>query len=74
MEFWDIYDINKKKTGRTTPRIGCKLEQGEYHIVVNAIIINSQGQILISKRAGYKPHGLMWEMSGRFYYSWGNQY
>ena len=64
MEYWDIYDINKKKTGRTTPRLGCKLNQGEYHIVVNAIIINSQGKILVSKRADYKPHGLMWEMSG----------
>lgn len=64
MEFWDIYDINKKKTGKTTPRLGCKLEQGEYHIVVNAIIINSKGEILVSKRADYKPHGLMWEFSG----------
>ena len=64
MEYWDIYDINKKKTGKTTPRLGCKLEKGEYHIVVNAIIINSKGNILISKRADYKPHGLMWEMSG----------
>lgn len=64
MEFWDIYDINKRKTGKTTPRLGCKLEQGEYHIVVNAIIINSEGKILVSKRADYKPHGLMWEMSG----------
>lgn len=64
MEFWDIYDINKKKTGRTTPRLGCKLGQGEYHVVVNAVIINSDGKILISKRADYKPHGLMWEMSG----------
>jgi len=64
MEYWDIYDINKKKTGKTTPRLGCKLEQGEYHIVVNALIINSEGKILVSKRADYKPHGLMWEMSG----------
>lgn len=64
MEFWDIYDINKRKTGKTTPRLGCKLEEGEYHIVVNAIIINSEGKILVSKRADYKPHGLMWEMSG----------
>ena len=64
MEYWDIYDINKKKTGKTTPRLGCKLEKGEYHIVVNAVIINSKGQILVSKRADYKPHGLMWEMSG----------
>lgn len=64
MEFWDIYDINKKKTGKTTPRLGCKLENGEYHIVVNAIIINSQRKILVSKRAEYKPHGLMWELSG----------
>lgn len=64
MEFWDIYDINKKKTGRMTPRLGCKLKQGEYHIVVTAVIINSQGQILVSKRASYKPHGLKWEMNG----------
>lgn len=64
MEYWDIYDINKKKTGKTVPRLGCKLKQGEYHIVVSAIIINSQGKILISKRAEYKPHGLMWELNG----------
>lgn len=64
MEFWDVYDINKKKTGKTTPRIKCELKEGEYHIIVNAIIINSKGQILISKRASYKPYGLMWELSG----------
>lgn len=43
---------------------GFKLNKGEYHIVVNAIIINSKGEILISKRAEYKPHGLKWELSG----------
>ena len=64
MEYWDIYDINRKKTGRVTPRIGFKLNEGEYHVVVNAIIINSKGEILISKRAEYKPHGLKWELSG----------
>ena len=63
-ELWDIYDKNKKKTGKTVLREGRKLKEGEYHIVVTALIINSKHEILISKRAKYKKHGLMWECNG----------
>ena len=63
-ELWDIYDINKKKTGKTAERGVTKLQDGEYHLAVQAVIINSKGEILISKRAAYKTYGLMWEMNG----------
>lgn len=63
-ELWDIYDINKKKTGRTAVRGEYKFKEGEYHIVVTGIIINTKNEILISKRAAHKKHGLMWECNG----------
>lgn len=63
-EFWDIYDENKKKTGKTIERSSRWLEKGEYHIVVTALIINSKKQILISKRAENKKYGLKWECNG----------
>ena len=63
-ELWDIYDINKKKIGKTAERDIYQFKEGEYHIVVTGIIINSKKEILISKRAKRKKFGLMWECSG----------
>lgn len=63
-ELWDIYDINKKKIGKTAERDIYQFKKGEYHIVVTGIIINSKKEILISKRAKHKKFGLMWECSG----------
>ncbi len=63
-ELWDIYDINKKKTGRTAERGIYQFQEGEYHIVVTGIIINSQNKILISQRAKHKKFGLLWECNG----------
>ena len=63
-EMWDIYDINKNKTGKQVQRNSYQFKKGEYHIVVTAIIINSKNEILISKRAAYKKFGLMWECNG----------
>ena len=63
-ELWDIYDINKKKIGRTAERNVYQFKEGEYHIVVTGIIMNSKNEILISKRAEYKKFGLMWECNG----------
>lgn len=31
MEFWDIYDENKQRTGRTMKRNDWCLKEGEYH-------------------------------------------
>lgn len=63
-ELWDIYDINKNKTGRIAERNVYQFKNGEYHIVVTGIIINSKNEILITKRAENKRFGLMWECNG----------
>ena len=34
MEFWDIYDADKKPTGRTMKRNDWCLKDGEYHLTV----------------------------------------
>lgn len=41
-ELWDIYDGNKKKTGRTAERGVYEFKDGEYHLVVQAIILNTK--------------------------------
>ena len=63
-ELWDIYDKSKKKTGRVEERDKYQFKEGEYHIVVTGIIMNSKNEILISKRAEHKKFGLMWECNG----------
>ena len=63
-EFWDIYDENRVKTGRTAERDKYEFKEGEYHIVVTGIILNSKYEILISKRAPWKRHGSLWECNG----------
>ena len=64
-EEWDIYDIDRKKTGKTAKRKDEDiLELGEYHIIVNAVIINSKGEILLSRRAPTRKNPLFWECAG----------
>ena len=48
-ELWDVYDGKDKLTGRTHRR-GDKLNVGDYHLVVNALIFNIQGNILLQQR------------------------
>ena len=62
-ELWDIYDINRNKTGRTVER-GKPMANGEYHIVVNVWIKGSDGKWLISKRSPNKHFPNMWEATG----------
>lgn len=63
-ELWDIYDKNRKKTGKTARRDIDELKEGEYHIITVGIIMNSKNQLLITKRAPHKKLRLMWEFSG----------
>lgn len=61
----DIYDENRNKTGRTKVRHKDTLEKGEFIIGVQAIIINSKKQILISQRSELKDKfPLKWECNG----------
>lgn len=63
-ELWDIYDTNKNKTGRTAEKNKYEFKDGEYRLVATAIILNSNNEILISKRAAHKKFGSMWECNG----------
>lgn len=63
IEKWDIYDINRNKTGKTSLR-GEPLLKGEYHLVVFAIIKTGDNEFLISKRSPEKTNPLTWEFNG----------
>ena len=64
MEIWDIYDKDRNNTGRTVVR-GEKLKEGDYHLVIHAWIVNSDGKLLIQKRAKtVKAWPNMWAMTG----------
>ena len=64
-EVVDIYDENKNKIGKKKIRHKDKLELGEYIIGIQAIILNSKKQILISQRSELKEKApLKWECNG----------
>ena len=64
-EFWDIYDEQRNKTGKLAERGVDKLKEGEYHIIVVALILNSKNEILMTKRAPTKmAEPLKWELTG----------
>ena len=49
----DIYDAERRKTGRTKMR-GEWLCEGEYVLVVHVCVFNDEGKLLIQKRSGKK--------------------
>lgn len=62
-EIWDLYDIERTKTGKTHRR-GDPLAEGERHIVVNVCIFNEKGEMLIQKRQPWKKGWPgMWDLS-----------
>ena len=65
MEYWDIYDANKQKTGRTMKRNDWILKDGEYHLSVLGVVARSDGRFLITKRVMTKAWAPgWWEVSG----------
>lgn len=65
MELWDIYDKDKKPTGRTMKRNDWCLKEGEYHLSVLGVIQRLDGKYLITKRAADKAWAPgWWEVSG----------
>lgn len=53
MEFWELYDIHRQKTGKLIQR-GEKVPEGYYHTVVHVCIFNSNGDMLIQQRQPFK--------------------
>lgn len=65
MEFWDIYDSNKQKTGRTMKKNDWILKDGEYHLTVLGVIMRPDGRFLITQRVMTKAWAPgWWEVSG----------
>lgn len=65
MELWDIYDKDKKRTGRTMKRNDWCLKDGEYHLTVLGVVARNDGRFLITKRVMTKAWAPgWWEVSG----------
>ncbi|MDD3219158.1 MAG: NUDIX hydrolase [Lachnospiraceae bacterium] len=65
MEFWDIYDKNKQRTGRTMKRNDWCLKDDEYHLTVLGVIARPDGKYLITQRVMTKSWAPgWWEVSG----------
>ena len=63
MEWNDIYDANRQKTGKLHRR-GSKWKKGEYGLVVCVWVYDGAGKVLMTKRAPEKSFAGTWENSG----------
>ncbi len=54
MERWDVYDWDRKATGRTMAR-GSLPEEGAFHLVVHVCAFDTAGRMLIQRRHTAKP-------------------
>ncbi len=53
MELWDVYDVDRCKTGRLHPRPE-PLPAGDYHMVIHVCLFNPEGKMLIQQRQSFK--------------------
>lgn len=63
MEYNDIYDQNRRKTGRTHLR-GTSWKRGEFGLVACVWVYDGEGHLLLTKRAPEKSFPGTWENSG----------
>ena len=65
VEYWDIYDKNKQRTGRKMKRNDWCLKDDEYHLTVLGVVAHKDGRFLITKRVMTKNWAPgWWEVSG----------
>jgi len=65
MEYWDIYDADKRLTGRTMQREDWNMKPGEYHLTVLGVIRRPDHTFLITQRVLSKSWAPgWWEVSG----------
>ena len=61
----DVYNIDKKRTGKVIERKRCvTLNKGEYIISVQCWIVNREEKILLTQRSLNKNNGGKWEPTG----------
>ena len=63
MEYNDIYDGNRRPTGRVHRR-GTPWKEGEYGLVVCVWVHDGEGKLLMTRRAKGKSFAGTWENSG----------
>lgn len=62
-EKWDLYDINRVKTGEIIER-GEQIPSGRFHLVVHVCIFGSDGRMLIQQRQPFKEGwSNMWDVT-----------
>ena len=65
MELWDVYDINRNRIeGRTSVRGSDDMTDDEFHLVIFAVVCDSEGKLLCSMRDRNKMFGGTWEFCG----------
>ena len=63
MEYFDVVDENRNFLNKKLPR-GSKLQENEFNVGVECIIINSNKEVLLTQRAPQKSHSYQWEIPG----------
>jgi len=63
MEYWDLYDAQRKPLGHTHMR-GEKFEEGEYYVCCEVWVMNPEGKLLATQRHPAKKAGNQWEFVG----------
>ena len=64
-EYWDIYDTQKRRTGRKMKRNDWILKDDEYHLSVLGVLVRPDGRYLITKRIETKHWAPgWWEVPG----------
>lgn len=63
MEFNDIYDRDRRRTGRLHRR-GTPWRKGEYGLIVCVWVYDGKGKVLLTRRAPQKSFAGTWENSG----------
>lgn len=59
MELWDLYDRHRNPLHRTIER-GQPMPEGAYNLAVLVVIVNSKGQVLLTRRAKEKAGAPGW--------------
>ncbi len=63
MELWDVYDVNRNRTGKIIER-GASWGDETYHLIIHVAIFNKEGKMLIQKRAACKrAWANLWDIS-----------
>lgn len=65
MEFWDVYDKDRKPKGFKIIRGGGRrLGKNEYHLTAHVCVFSSDGRMLLQKRTEAKPlWGGLWDIT-----------